>query len=919
MEDYMLTAQWDFWTEKILPWYKTDDLSVQWTKWENNPHYMGITPHQATSRVVTQRRTIRKASIVRRGIAMEFENDFVKTPLGRTSFMASLAQMSRSVQETANVEVLRALINCHRYQQKFQRDFGVIAKGDLDGWLDRQAARFMIAQKTINGLEIVSTQIDADQEQYKGKANVWILGREVSDYVRFRPEKSLYYLGGQQAVDRVNGRNKITSDAIGNTMGNVRSMEPAGFIDGLPVYLAKSAFVDSVGRLELLSRTVEKGVYNMMVDRTKDYSKYRTEGRNLRVYDNDIDSWSVVELHTAIWNCGVWDPKDGSIRKIYNQGKGGRGGNMEAHADKEYDFLSFGSGNSRTELEYIGDMGMQYLHAGNLHHAAQTMLNALTDNDPAQLKELTTTINGFIAKRSLLVDGLPEYADLQGAEKATIDDLGTRILNLVGPDNLFFERSINTPGRVLWENFVVYGLIPGERIYNNGEFEPLASGINQHAEAIATDESKFLLQLLGAAVHDSHKDQLAKIANQTTQPWLQRAAAIKNIVLECVRAKPDPEGLKNSADVDQWYNTKVAAFKNRLQKNYGVGKTTGAESVQGEVRYFTSAVPKGFKQLPAKPLFSQIGTHVVPGARGEVDERAISAKEQRGRNNTTTVEGLDRDTRYNNVRAHIEALAKTSASPVIKWLGSIYAATHFDRERFCSFALNHIYVPLGFLLMRQHCTYKTRFGIKMQMGFETGATFFGHSDMQIEHEAARKVGMAHYTTYLSAVVFEPNNVYVQEDLFCQKYLGGMGVEFWQADHYKASNNRRAKSIICAPLPPNFKKIEQKIDGRGRWYTEMRLGLVTQERYDQPLYPGAGRINYLFGFADEARSTKQSNTRKTGVNFVMWQGVEFYYNTTTNSWDDYTVESGSFGPWVYPGCGQVRNGHAMYLEKPDYIK
>ena len=66
----------------------------------------------------------------------------------------------------------------------------------------------------------------------------------------------------------------------------------------------------------------------------------------------------------------------------------------------------------------------------------------------------------------------------------------------------------------------------------------------------------------------------------------------------------------------------------------------------------------------------------------------------------------------------------------------------------------------------------------MQAGAETGYSFYGHTDMQIAHDAGRKVGMAHYTGYFSALVVEPNNVYVFEDLFCQRYLGGMGVEFW---------------------------------------------------------------------------------------------------------------------------------------------
>ncbi len=104
-----------------------------------------------------------------------------------------------------------------------------------------------------------------------------------------------------------------------------------------------------------------------------------------------------------------------------------------------------------------------------------------------------------------------------------------------------------------------------------------------------------------------------------------------------------------------------------------------------------------------------------------------------------------------------------------------------------------------------------------------------------------------------------------------RYLGGMGVEFWDSASYKTTMNRRSRSIICAPLPPNFKKIEQKIDIRGRWYTEQTLGLVTQERFDKPLYPGCGRMNKIWGFYDSIRQNKASNQRKTALNFVCWQG------------------------------------------------
>lgn len=84
----------------------------------------------------------------------------------------------------------------------------------------------------------------------------------------------------------------------------------------------------------------------------------------------------------------------------------------------------------------------------------------------------------------------------------------------------------------------------------------------------------------------------------------------------------------------------------------------------------------------------------------------------------------------------------------------------------------------------------------------------------------RKVGIAHYTTYLSAVVTNPKQVYIIQDMMCVGYRGGMDVTFWRsAAEYKNAHNRRHKSILCIPLPPSTKKLEKKIDVRGRWHTE----------------------------------------------------------------------------------------------------
>jgi hypothetical protein len=172
--------------------------------------------------------------------------------------------------------------------------------------------------------------------------------------------------------------------------------------------------------------------------------------------------------------------------------------------------------------------------------------------------------------------------------------------------------------------------------------------------------------------------------------------------------------------------------------------------------------------------------------------------------------------------------------------------------------------------------------------------------------------MAHYTTYLSAVVLYPKNVYVVADLYCEKYLGGMGVEFWTAARYKNNTKRNAYDIICAPLPPSRKKLEQKVDIRGRWYTEMNHKLVSQERFDKPLFESCGRMNKLFGLYDESGRNRMVSTRKVAANFVCWQGMQWLYNAKLQRFDDYIIESGCMGHNVGPGVGKVRNGllHAI---------
>lgn len=997
VEDWMLTANQTWYTERIMPWYQTDDIHVQWEQWEHNAHYMGITPHQAPSNVVTQKRTIRRASMVRRGIAAEFEHDFVATARGRTSFIASLAQIGRSVQETANVEVLRALLGCHAYQQIYLRKSNILKHDDLDGWLNHKAERFMIAQKTEFGLEILNTQIEREQEQYRAQANVWILGREIMDYCALVPEgKIFYYLGGQEAVDRVNGRGQNGSAAAG-TMGNVRSLQPPRMISDTPVYLAKSYFVEGIGALDLLSRTVEVGVFNTMIDNTRNYDDYRSGHRNIRVYDNDRDDWAEIKLEDAIEACVIWDEKVGDVSDPFN-GRHERA-RTESAQDLAEDFLRFGTGfddlnrNDKSRGAYgtfakqdvaiIGDLDAKWLTRAQCENAGRTIRATLGRSGFA------TVLNGL--QDGGTVDATKIKAGVFGTESWQIPLADAPIMSAIaavlGTDNLFFrdaEGVAGLDGKVAssrnvargglsktWQTFK-YANVYGVRKSGTGpgELAPIQTEAAGAPSAAKQEEwhASYLKSRLGVVVPATHKAELEKIASDSSQPWQQRAAAIENLCVQLKRSDPTSiPGMSDEERIRSWmlkankeYEQGLAAKLQASVRSSASSASSsggGGEDIDADITYIPigTPLPAGFKyasandarkaQGPSKscpsslrdfPHLAHIWAENVGadaqamggGARRRGGFDPIGVTADRGEAAAGQPDA-NRDARlarrFQNLDDRIAEIAAGGAPLVVKWLAILWCGSMFTKETFKRFAVHDIMVP-NFLLMRPHATYRTRYGIKCAANGQSGYTFFGHSNMQLEHEAARKVGMMHYTAYLTAVVTQPKNVYVVEDIFCERYLGGMGVKFWKhATEYKNANGKRTRaSIICTMLPFNMAQhqIDQKLDVRGRWHTAHEIELISAETFAKVCYPGGARTALIMGWWDSARRGKgpgsQVVSRGVDVNYVCWQGVQWHVNPITGEWGNVIIEQGNFGPNVGPGSGLVRNGRMKLNPVPSYL-
>lgn len=802
---------------------------------------MGPTPHTAASNVIVQKRTLRRASIIRRGIAHEFEHDFGRTPTGRSSFLAALSQIARSVQETANVEGLRALLNCHGYQAEYVRKYEIVPQGDLDAYHERRAAMFMIVQKDEKGIFKLATQVAREQEMWGGKGNMWIVGREIPEYISTSNDyMNEFWRGGQQAIDRINGnlRGKAASDG---TQGNVVGYIPDRLLDGCDVYIAKSNFVEHIGKADLLTQVTEIGSYNIMADRGTDPFQYTTQERTIRVMDFAADNFADIELREAIENCVLWD-RDGNLVDPF-RGRGGASG----IADPEYDFLSnvkAGGGLDRENITQVGHMYPNWIDIQHIYKGALTALKAAVGQRKDKLEELL---------------GATE-------EVPAVTERVRRVLGLGA-----------APGMAPSERRIAVPINPGD-----------AGSIDVERTKL---ENEHLTNYIGGAFRGKqpYVQQVKEIVARSA-PFAERAQAIKALVLKTLEESPgDVPVFESAVNVDHWFDGRVKDFKKAAAE---LTAKVGAERV----------IPVG-QELPAGYRWKEVGAK----------ESAYQGAQQK------YVKVTQSDSAAN--LAALEAKIDASFWPAqVAAAAKLFAKVKVTRDSLVNLCDNHVYVPFNPVLFSPHMTCRMRFMIKMQGGMETGFTAIGHGNMQVGHENTRKVGSLHYTTYLSAIVTNPKNVYVAENVYCEKYLGGRDVSFWTPEQYKASGKRYQRSIICHLLPPKIKKLEQKVDVRGRWYTELAMGMCDVDRASIPLFPSAGRLSKIMGWQQEAtirsgRPVQQPPRGRIAIQYCCWQAFEQYWNSTLNRFDDFTYETGPLGQDVGPGLRKVMDGKLHMYRLP----
>lgn len=177
---------------------------------------------------------------------------------------------------------------------------------------------------------------------------------------------------------------------------------------------------------------------------------------------------------------------------------------------------------------------------------------------------------------------------------------------------------------------------------------------------------------------------------------------------------------------------------------------------------------------------------------------------------------------------------------------------------------------------------------------------------------------------MAAIVDSPKNVFVQPDMYVDKYLGGLGTKFWDSELYNSMQAEDTDaSIICVAIPYTDTDIPNPMDIAGRFYTDNEHGLVDEQtyeplhystayRYNNVLYQFFNRINAMDEFDMPSLDPEQAH-----INRICWRGHQAFLNKLTGCYDHIDPNTGHWGPDVAVGRRRVSDGRQEYLRPQNY--
>lgn len=143
----------------------------------------------------------------------------------------------------------------------------------------------------------------------------------------------------------------------------------------------------------------------------------------------------------------------------------------------------------------------------------------------------------------------------------------------------------------------------------------------------------------------------------------------------------------------------------------------------------------------------------------------------------TYLKVVDSNGTYANVKA-TDLAALLAEVDALVGPNKTFDYTYAKFEQLFQLAAIGIWFPLQIVVARPFIEHEMFSSIVAVAGSDTGATIFGHADMQIAANTSVKVIEAHYTCHTKAIVTRPQNVNIMRDIMCASYEAGADARFF---------------------------------------------------------------------------------------------------------------------------------------------
>jgi hypothetical protein len=856
--DGFIMEDFSWYTTVCLPYVRTDEHHFVWNEWHFDTHLVGRVPEEGISRLIRSSKRSFKESTVRRGIAFQLEHGFMNTPDGRQQYVMNLKQIKQSVQETANHDVIAAILSSRRYDKEWERKHGYNQKA-FPVAHRREVTQWAIAQKHPNGLDIMHEEFKQRLGRWNVTPNMWIFPPKLCLYLTMvPPEKTEWKQTGPEGPSKFNAGPKALTTFRGVSVYETRMFDV--YEGDLPI--------------DLLRRHTTIGEYNVMDDPLhhaglSKYDNYDTNIRDVVIFNEDDDQWARISFREALKHVDRDITHDDTTF------------NSKINNDCLYFKNAVGA---MTRCVLFGHMEEKHLSNATIRKVVKTMVKNGFANIHSNIKSMVGKYNYEGPS------GVPMFRKATGGVKGLPVSYIEEKVSKIGQDSAFVNDT-------------------AKRLSDPHDVQRFLSGVSSYLDST---DSKTAKNLYKAMAKKAPKEVTQLKTWLAQSPFWDADLDVTSLSVEDVWEKTSETWKPEYANDPSWMPGDPSTHYTTPTKKHYIPSDRWEDtpwmvaSRQGDVQTERTRRAMTSGNMFANSFDDDDLTDILGADAGAKMARIGAPLRHRyGQAEdllTIPVENVSRRWEWANSTFKDDPDALRAAT--------IFLTAEATVENLVAMANENYLVPFNLLLMRPGMEYEMCSAVLMKGGVETGMTAVGHNDFQLGDDVASKMHYGHYTFKSKAFVQQPRNIIIAENIFAQGYSGGNGVGF----HYpKDENSLHPASIHVWLASYEQTHFPSPIDLSGKHRGETGNGTHIAG-CDYHIASGRWKAHQR---ENENAVDDDFLEQHDRTNTVCYQGHQFNYDLDTSKHTVVTRNTGHWGPNVYPGCGAVRAGEAHCLREMNY--